>query len=155
LTKDIEANDKDIIILASDDFFPCENWDLYLQEKFKEFNGCLFVNDGYQDPNARHGWLSITIPIMTYDCLKQLNKAIYHPSYIHFFGDTELYNNVRDLCLLKDERDVDTVVFEHKHHVTGKRRCDDVDLQLTKAWEYDKPNYGNRAKMFVSDRIKI
>jgi hypothetical protein len=155
LTKSLNVQDEDIVILASDDFFPCDGWDSYLINIFSTFNGCLFVDDGYQDGNFPKECLSITIPIMSGHCLKILNMAMYHPSYIHFFGDTELYRNVRDLCLLKDVRHSDGVVFEHRHHVFGKRKRDDIDDILAKTWNVDKTNFDSRQNLHVSERIKI
>lgn len=155
LTKDLELNDTDIIILASDDFFPPDKWDEYLINKFIDFNGCLFVADGYQNTQVKDGELSITIPIMTFDCLKQLNKAIYHPSYLHFFADTELFKNVKALNLLKDNRDIDNVIFEHRHHVVRKRNEDEYDLRNNNKWGHDSANYFNRMQLPISERIKI
>jgi hypothetical protein len=155
LTSNLYVNDNDIIILSSDDFFAPANWDMYLYEQFKDFDGCLFVNDGYQNPQVINYRTSITIPIMTFNCLKLLNKAIYHPSYSHMFGDTELYFNVRDLGLLKDNRINDNTLFEHRHFCVGKREKDSNDDDYVKSWTKDEDNYNKRMKLSVYDRIKI
>lgn len=155
LTRDLLADDDDIIILCSDDFFPPNHWDIYLEDQLRHFNGCLFVNEGYQNPLVINDRTSITIPIMTFDCLRRLNKAIYHPSYIHMFSDTELYFNVRDLKLLKDNRIDDKTLFEHRHFVVEKRQKDEFDSQYNKNWDKDHENYIKRMKLDVLDRIKI
>jgi hypothetical protein len=155
LTSHLNVGDDDIVILASDDFFAPENWDLYLYEQFKDFDGCLFVNDGYQDPYEINHRTSVNIPIMTFKCLKTLNKAMYHPSYIHMFGDTELYFNVRDLGLLKDNRVNDDTLFEHRHFVRDKRLKDTHDEEYNKSWDLDHENYINRMKLDVLERIKL
>jgi hypothetical protein len=156
LTNSLKANDKDIIIVCSDDFFAPEYWDEYLINQFKDFNGGIIVNDGYQDPYVINYRTSITIPIMTYYCLKQLNMATYHPSYIHFWGDTELYFNIRDLGLLKDDRINDNTLFEHRHYYTGKHReKDEHDESNLSTLKLDENNYNTRMKLNVSERIKM
>jgi len=155
LTSNLDANDNDIIILSSDDFFAPIDWDLYLFDQFNDFAGCLFVNDGYQDPYNLGYRPSITIPIMTFKCLKLLNKAIYHPSYTHMFSDTELYFNVRDLGVLKDNRINDNTLFEHRHFVLGKRSKDSNDEAYHINWENDHDNFVKRLSLNVLERIKI
>ena len=68
------ANGDDIVVFASDDFMAPQGWDTYLINKFNEKGDVgLMVRDGYQLPdssNMLHA--AITIPIMTYGCLKKM-----------------------------------------------------------------------------------
>jgi hypothetical protein len=156
LTSKLEANDNDIVILASDDFLPPQNWDEYLINKLDGKNGALFVRDGYQLPdssNMLHP--AITIPIMTFSCLKELNKAVYHPEFLHMFSDCELYYNLKDLGLLIDNRLTDGTVFEHLHHAAGKRPADNNDKTYYNNWGADEITWNRRRLMSLEDRLKI
>jgi hypothetical protein len=151
------ANDNDIVIFASDDFMAPQGWDTYLINKLnsKEDVG-LMVRDGYQLPdssNMLHA--AITIPIMTYGCLKKLNMTIYHPAYNHMFSDCELYNNLKDLGLLYDDRMNDTTVFEHLHYAANKRQPDQADQAYNAKWAEDEVTWNKRKLLPVEERIKI
>lgn len=150
------CKDEDIVVFASDDFVPPTNWDKYLNEKFKTIGDkTLFVRDGYQLPdssNMLHP--AVTIPIMTYGCLIRLNRYIYHPSYSHMFSDCELYENLKDLDLLYDDRLNDTTVFEHLHYAAGKRNADQADQAYLSKWKDDEDIWNIRKNMPVEERIK-
>jgi len=152
-----QCKDDDIVIFASDDFMAPQGWDTYLLNKFncKEDVG-LMVRDGYQLPdssNMLHA--AITIPIMTYGCLKKLNMTIYHPAYNHMFSDCELYNNLKDLGLLYDDRMNDTTIFEHLHYAAGKRNADGADQAYNAKWKDDEITWNKRKLLPVEERIKI
>lgn len=157
LSSKLEAKANDIVIFASDDFMAPQGWDTYLLNKFngKEDVG-LMVRDGYQLPdssNMLHA--AITIPIMTYGCLKKLNMTIYHPAYNHMFSDCELYNNLKDLSLLYDDRINDTTIFEHLHYAAGKRNADGADQAYNAKWKDDEITWNKRKLLPVEERIKI
>src|SRR5574343_368347 len=155
LTSKLEANDDDIVVLASDDFLAPEGWDEYLINKLNGKDGTLFVRDGYQLPdssNMLHP--AITIPIMTFSCLKKLNGAVYHPAYSHMFSDTELYLNAKDLGLLIDDRLTDTTVFEHLHHAAGKRPADMNDRIYYNNWSSDEVIWNKRKLLPIEERVK-
>ena len=81
-----QCKEDDIVILASDDFLPPENWDNYLIDKFKDNSGLLMVRDGYQLPDSSNMlYPAITIPIMTFESLLKLNKIIYNLKYNKMF----------------------------------------------------------------------
>jgi hypothetical protein len=151
-----QCKDDDIVIFASDDFMAPQGWDTYLIDKLKERTSALFVRDGYQLPdssNMLHP--AITIPIMTYDCLLKINRAIYHPSYNHMFSDCELYLTLRDLGLLYDDRLNDETTFEHHHYAAGKRQPDQADQAYSNKWKEDEITWNKRKDMSVEERILV
>ena len=151
------AQDDDIVVFASDDFMAPQGWDTYLINKLNGKGDVgLMVRDGYQLPdssNMLHA--AITIPIMTYGCLKKLNMTIYHPAYNHMFSDCELYNNLKDLGLLYDDRMNDATVFEHLHHAAGKRNADQADQAYGAKWQEDEITWNKRKLLPVEKRIEI
>ena len=151
------AKDDDIVIFASDDFMAPQGWDTYLLNKFNcKGDVGLMVRDGYQLPdssNMLHA--AITIPIMTYGCLKKMNMVIYHPSYNHMFSDCELYNNLKELGLLYDDRMNDTTIFEHLHYAANKRNADQADQAYNAKWKDDEITWNKRKLLPVEERIKI
>lgn len=156
LTQNLETEDDSILLLLSDDFFPPENlyWDEFLLSKFNDWDGAIFLNDGIQSL-VKEGCLCITLACMTFKCLKQLNKIVFHPNYRHFFSDNEAFLNLTELHLLKDDRDIDNVIFEHRHYVKSKRNQDDHDIKNLSYWNEDQLIFDNRVKMNVKERIKI
>lgn len=151
------AKDDDIVVFASDDFMAPQGWDTYLIDKLKDKGDVgLIVRDGYQLPdssNMLHP--AITIPIMTYGCLKKMNMVIYHPAFNHMFSDCELYNNLKELNLLYDDRINDETTFEHLHYAAGKRNADDADKAYNNKWKDDEATWNQRKLMSVEERIKI
>jgi hypothetical protein len=151
-----QCKDDDIVVFASDDFMAPQGWDTYLVNKLNGRDDALFVRDGYQLPdssNMLHP--AITIPIMTYGCLKKLNMTIYHPAYNHMFSDCELYDNLKDLGLLYDDRMNDVTVFEHLHYAAGKRNADQADQAYNAKWKEDEVTWNKRKLLPVEKRIEI
>jgi len=151
------AKDDDIVIFASDDFMAPQGWDTYLIEKMKNKGDVgLMVRDGYQLPDSSNMLHPvITIPIMTYGCLKKLNMVIYHPAYNHMFSDGELYDNLKDLNLLYDDRLNDTTTFEHLHYAAGKRNADGADQAYNAKWKDDELTASKRKLMSVEERLIV
>ncbi len=151
------CKDDDIVVFASDDFLAPQDWDTYLINKFENKGDVgLMVRDGYQLPdstNMLHP--AITIPIMTYGCLKKLNMTIYHPAYNHMFSDCELYMNLKDLGLLYDDRMNDETTFEHLHYAAGKRNADQADQAYNAKWGEDDITWNKRKLMEVEKRILV
>lgn len=157
LSSTLQAQDNDIVILASDDFFPPEHWDQYLLEQFESFQGCLMVRDGFQNPDPQK-WVgppALTIPIMTYGCLLKLNRLIYHPAYYHICSDLELYLNVEELGLLKDNRIKDHTTFEHRHWVVRKRTIDAADQRVRSLNNQDRHTFNLRKGLSLTERLTV
>ena len=152
-----KCQESDIVVFASDDFLAPQGWDTYLLKKLEGRGDCgLMVRDGFQAPdssNMLHP--AITIPIMTFGCLQKLNKAIYHPAYNHMFSDCELYNNLKDLGLLYDDRVNDETIFEHLHHAHGKRKPDNADAAYYSKWKDDEVTWNTRKMMTVEERLVV
>lgn len=152
-----KCQDSDIVVLASDDFMAPQGWDTYLINKLKDRGDVgLMVRDGYQLPdssNMLHP--AITIPIMTYGCLRKMNMVIYHPVYNHMFSDCELFNNLKDMNMLYDDRMNDTTTFEHLHYAAGKRNADQADQAYNAKWKDDELTWNKRLLMPVEERIKV
>jgi hypothetical protein len=152
-----DCENDDIVVFASDDFISPKGWDTYLINKLKgKEDVCLMVRDGYQLPdssNMLHP--AITIPIMTYGCLRKMNGIIYHPAYNHMFSDCELYNTLKDMNMLYDDRLNDETVFEHLHYAAGKRIADQADQSYNNKWKEDEITWNKRKLMTVEERIKI
>ncbi len=148
LTKNLTANPKDIIILASDDFYPPEHWDTWITEQLNNYDGCLLIKDGYQTGGC------ITLPIMTYNCLYKLNKIIYHPSYNHQYSDAELWVNLNEMGLIKNLRGPEHPLFQHKHWANGLREYDHIDHKANSCGGTDDNNFKNRCKLPLSERLK-
>lgn len=151
-----EILDDDIVIFASDDFLAPQDWDTYLINKLKGKTANLFVRDGYQLPDSSNmQYPCITIPIMTYGCLKKMNNVIYHPAYNHMYSDCELYLTLKDLNLLYDDRGNDNTIFEHLHHASGKRPADQADQAYNIKWKDDEQMWNKRKLMPVEKRIQV
>ena len=152
-----QCDDDDIVIFASDDFMAPQGWDTYLINKLKDKGDVgLMVRDGFQLPDSSNMiHPCITIPIMTYGCLKKMNMIIYHPAFNHMFSDCELYNNLKDLNLLYDDRLNDVTIFEHLHHASGKRKADNADQAYNAKWKEDEITWNQRKLMTVEERIKV
>ena len=148
-------NDSDIIVFASDDFLPPDNWDEYLKGKFDGVDGCLFVPDGYQREDSSNMIdPCITIPLMTYGCLKKLNKVIYHPAYNHMFSDNELHLNCKELSMLINGYH-DGIQFLHVHHSAGLRQVDEADKHYHAKWAVDQNTWNIRKNMTLEERLKV
>jgi len=148
LSKNLQADQNDIVILASDDMLPPRGWDDIV---IKELNGkvaALFVHDDYIIQDC------MTIPIMTFSCLERLNKIIYHPSYLHQYSDTELLHNLIDLDLLIDKRH-SGYTFTHKHWACNKRQSDEQDHYYARIVDVDANNWSVRCKMNVEERLIV
>lgn len=148
-------NDNDVIVFASDDFLPPQNWDSYVTEKLKEKDGCLFVPDGYQlEDSSNMIDPCITIPIMNWGCLKRLNKIIYHPAYNHMFSDNELHLNCKEMGLLINCYP-DGIQFLHVHHSAGLRGVDMADKHYHSKWKDDQETWNRRKKITLEERLKV
>lgn len=145
-------SDDDIIVVMSDDFFPPDRWDDILYKQFSGFNGALNVFDG-GPPEVQKS--IITIPIMTYWCLKRLNHIIYHPAYTHMFSDNELFDILTQIKMMKTLDKSPENTFEHRHWSRGTRKMDDVDRQLNdQSYRIDEETYKKRKLLSVEKKLK-
>lgn len=143
----------DIIVVMSDDFFAPKNWDLFLKEQFKDFNGAIKVHDG-GEYSERMG--IITIPIMTYACLEKLNHIVYHPAYNHMYSDNELRDVLFELNMLKIVDPKAGYTFEHRHWTNGKRPVDRQDAILNGTLNsQDAATYAKRKQLSLEDKLRI
>jgi hypothetical protein len=69
------------------------------------------------------------------------------------YSDCELYINLKDMGLLIDERMTDTTVFEHLHHLIGKRNADGSDHSYNYKRKEDELIWNKRKNIPVSERI--
>jgi len=156
LSSNLECEkDSDIVVFASDDFLPPEKWDTYLINKLNGIDGSLFVPDGYQlEDSSNMIDPCITIPLMTYGCLKKLNKVIYHPVYNHMFSDNELHLNCKELGMLINCYH-DGIQFLHVHHSAGLRQTDQADAHYHSKWQVDQQMWNKRKLMKLEERLKV
>jgi hypothetical protein len=161
LTKNLEINDDDIIMLPTDDTYCPKNWDEYVLSKFKNWDGALLLPDGtvhtdlkrYNDATLVEPLQCLIMACMTFKCLKKLNKCIFSPHYHHFFGDPEAYQNLYHMGLLKDVR-CDQVIFEHRHYYQGKRKKDLFDeTHYDYKFKEDENMFWRRMKMSLQERL--
>lgn len=140
--------------MICDDTAPIFHWDTYL---ISLFDNCkiwsVFLNDGLQNPNNNLNPV-ITMPVMTFSCLKKLNYKIYDPAYMHYFCDNELWRNLTELNLLTDLR-LTSEIFQHEHYELGKRAIDEIDENIISNCAIkDRNVYEQRMKMTIEERLK-
>lgn len=152
LSRNLEAEDNDVVILASDDFFPPKNWDKTIVGLIGKDRDCvLLVNDGIQKYPAG----VVTFPIMTFSALKKMKKIIYNPVYSHMSSDCELYVIAERMCILKDVRKTCKEVFEHRHYCNGKRERDEGDKALDYSYSSGRELFRSRMKKNICQLIRV
>lgn len=146
LLENFEADDDDILVVVSDDFYAPQNWDMYLHETMREFDGVLKVNDGHMDD-------IISIPIMRYKAFVKMNRTIYHPAYNHMFCDKELHDTANELgiCRSVDRGDP---VFQHRHPHFNSRESDSHDKANNEDYKTGKEIYTKRRYMTLQERME-
>ena len=140
----------DIIILASDDFYPPEKWDSFVRENVDR-RCCLVVNDGVVKPHSE----AVTLPILDGYAFMALNKILYHHAYRHMFSDAELYRNCNELGLLKNIRKNSEVVFVHHHYAAKLRKWDEADKRNQKFYYADRRTFRMRMDKPISYRLRV
>lgn len=147
----VDLKDEDIIVVMSDDFFAPKDWDVFLKKQFNGFNGAINVYDGNSEEAQN---VIVAIPIMTYACLKRLNRIVYHPLYTHSFSDNELYDILTEWKVLKKIKATDGYTFEHRHWSFGKRNKDANDLSMS-IFENDKEKYASRKRLSIDRKLEL
>ena len=159
ITKNLKGNDNDIVIAFFDDVFCISEWDEYLYEQFEDFSGAVMINDGVQHPDPKNAPLlvAVTMPVMDMATLKRLNRIIFNPTYAHYYADNELYSNLEEMGLLKDNRVHDKTTFLHKHfNKVDEVRSDEHDQRVVdKCAIPDREIYKIRKKYPLEERLKL
>ena len=146
-----EIKDDDIVVVVSDDFFPPEHWDTFLIDQYKDFTGGLSVYDGGSVANQQS---IITIPILDGATMRKLNNLIYHPVYTHLYSDNELYDNLKEMGLLKIIDSKLGYTFEHRHWTKSKRKKDAQDIKITKKALADKTTFFTRRGLPLTKKLE-
>ena len=147
----LACDDSDIIINAQDDYYPPYGWDEIILKEFEGFDGAVCFSDGIQVyPNP-----VCTMPCLTFSALKKLNRIIFHPEYRHLYCDNEYYANVKELGILKDVRQTNQTVFEHRHYSVGKRKADAIDERINSEEAIDRATFERRMKLPLLERLKV
>lgn len=152
LSSTLKGNKEDIVIFASDDFYPPKNWDSFIAMHMNSDNDkVLVVNDGIQAyPNK-----VVTIPIMHYGALRRMNGIIYHPVYDHMHSDNELYTTAEKMGLMKDIRNTTSTVFKHMHYSANLRKKDSTDSKVDASLKTGATLYASRQKLPIRDLLKV
>ena len=130
----------DIIILVSDDMYPCHEWDEKLLAYFKRFGdepAVLQVHDGNRCD-------ILTIPIMNRAAYEMLGY-LYHPSYMSMFADNDLTETARKHGIYYNALDIQ---FDHRHYTAGKSKLD-VTYQKENsrvAWDHGQRTFELRKR---------
>ena len=152
LSSILKTDDKDIVIFASDDFFPQKGWDTFVLKHVDIDKPCvLILNDGIQKAGAE----VVTIPIMNFSALQKMNGIIYSPVYSHLWSDVELYDVAQELGMIKDLRETEEFLMEHRHYCAGKRVKDYADILVDNKYREDKKIYEQRRTIPLSKKLEI
>ncbi len=152
LSSRVNAGDDDLVIFASDDFFPSKGWDTELKKRIDiGVPQVLIINDGIQKYPSR----VVTLPIMNYSALEKMNKVVYHPAYSHMWSDVELFDVAEELKMVKDIRKEDKFFIEHRHYCNGKRVRDEKDLLVDNKYREDKEIHLKRKQLSINDKLII
>ena len=152
LGQHVQGDPDDIIILASDDFYPSQGWDTAIKKQMEGWDGALLVADRMQEkmPNPN----VMTIPIMRMSCLLKLNRILNHPLYHCWAADNELYMNLNAMGLIKNVRKGQgRIMIEHHHWKNGKREADEHDRYAQSQCSHDRATWKRRMKMPLKQRL--
>jgi hypothetical protein len=141
INADMNDEDYDIILLASDDMIPQEKgYDTIIRQSFNKFfpdtDGVLWFNDGYQGNNLN------TLCILGKKYYKRFNY-IYNPTYISLWCDTEFTDISK---ILKKVKYIPHVIIKHEHPVWLGEIWDPLQIKNDSFNNIDKLNYEKRKK---------
>jgi hypothetical protein len=141
INADINDDDFDIILLASDDMIPQEKgYDTIIKQSFKKFfpdtDGVLWFNDGYQGKNLN------TLCILGKKYYKRFNY-IYNPTYVSLWCDTEFTDVSK---ILNKVKYIPHIIIKHEHPVWLGQKWDDLQIKNDSFNNIDRVNYENRKK---------
>jgi len=146
------VQDKDIIVVMSDDYFPPRDWDKFLVDTYTNYSGGINVYEGRAE-NIQNA--IVPLPIVDGATFKKLNYIIYHPAYTHLYADNELRDNLAEMGLIKNFSITCPYKFEHRHWSFGKRQRDSHDKSLGKFAKLDKQIYSKRKQMTLLKRLMV
>lgn len=142
INRDINYEDFDILLLASDDMIPVKkDYDIiiknYMNKYFSDLDGVLFFNDGYTGPKLN------TLVICGKQYYKRYNY-IYNPIYKSFYCDQEFTD---EAFKLKKQKYINEIIIKHEHpNNLGKKVNDNVYIKNNLYWESDKLTYESKKK---------
>jgi hypothetical protein len=106
----------DILILISDDMYPCFEWDIKVKKAFDALPqgpAVLQVSDGIRSD-------ILTIPIMNRAAYELLGY-MYHPMYMSMYADNDLRATCEKHGILHMATEIE---FDHRHYSVGKSQQD-------------------------------
>jgi len=141
INADMNDNDYDMILLASDDMIPQEKgYDTIIKQSFKKFfpdtDGVLWFNDGYQGSNLN------TLSILGKKYYDRFGY-IYNPTYVSLWCDTEFTDVSR---ILNKVKYIPHVIIKHEHPVWLGEKWDNLQVKNDSFNNVDKVNYEKRKK---------
>jgi len=141
INADMNDNDYDVILLASDDMIPQEKgYDTIIKQSFKKFfpdtDGVLWFNDGYQGSNLN------TLSILGKKYYDRFGY-IYNPTYVSLWCDTEFTDVSR---MLNKVKYIPHVIIKHEHPVWLGEKWDNLQVKNDSFNNVDKVNYEKRKK---------
>lgn len=154
LGQHVQGDPDDIVILASDDFYPSQGWDTAIKKQMEGWDGSLLVADGMQERMANPNVM--TIPVMRMSCLLRLNRILNHPLYHCWAADNELYRNLNELGLVKNVRGgPGRIEIEHRHWLNKKREADEHDAYAQSQCSHDRATWKRRMRMPLKQRLAL
>jgi hypothetical protein len=146
-----KAKDDDIVCVPQDDLFPPQQWDKIILDEFKDFDGAICFNDGIQ----QYPVPVCTFPCLTVAALKKLNRIIFHPVYRHLYCDQEYFLNCKELGIMKDLRQTNLTLFEHRHHCIKARPADAIDEKISNNEGIDRNMFKARMTLPIAERLTV
>lgn len=122
-----------VLIMASDDFVPPQNWDsqlVGLQPNWINEPWVVRVNDCNNSTTDK----PFTLPILT-RCRYEKLGYVFWPEYESLFSDTEFGDHAKLDGIVIDAR---TLLFEHLHPTCHKRTRDAVDATHSSDYRWTK-----------------
>ena len=141
INADLEGEDFDIVLLASDDMIPVVNgFDTIIKNKMKEHypdtDGVLWFNDGYQGNKLN------TLSIMGKKYYDRFNY-IYHPKYISVWCDNEFMSVG---SLLGKQTYFNDVIIQHQHPDWGFGNRDGIHSLNARNERHDRELFHSRKR---------
>ncbi len=136
INADINDDDFDIILLASDDMIPQEKgYDTIIKQSFKKFfpdtDGVLWFNDGYQARKLN------TLSILGKKYYRRFGY-IYNPTYVSLWCDTEFTDVSK---ILNKVKYIPIVIIKHEHPVWLGEEWDNLQIKNDSFNFIDQKNY--------------